>query len=121
MLGEKSSAAASLPGKDNLIPFRVGAITDYQYLIDGKSLSVRGSDGVLRFALVVISPSGARTSVLKVCVALLLSAGFMRLADQTRPGRRRGAISGSGFRAVATISMSGFTRTIFVQSVLSRS
>ena len=49
----------AFPEKSNLIPFRVGAITDYQYLIDGKSLSV-GSDGVLRFALVVISPSGAQ-------------------------------------------------------------
>lgn len=50
----------AFPEENNLIPFRVGAITDVQYLIDGKSLSV-GSDGVLRFTLVVISASGAQS------------------------------------------------------------
>jgi hypothetical protein len=46
------------PQKENLIPFRVGAIDDTQYLIDGTTLSV-GSDGVLRYTLVVISSAGA--------------------------------------------------------------
>lgn len=49
----------AFPEENNLIPFRVGAISDVQYFIDNESLSV-GTDGVIRFALVVISPSGAQ-------------------------------------------------------------
>jgi hypothetical protein len=48
----------AFPENENLIPFKVGAINDTQFLIDGSSLSV-GSDGVLHYTLVVISPSGA--------------------------------------------------------------
>ncbi|MBV5342254.1 CNP1-like family protein [bacterium] len=49
----------SFPEKGNLIPFRVGAISDTKYLIDGNSLSV-GADGVIRYALVVVSSEGAQ-------------------------------------------------------------
>jgi len=49
----------TFPENETLIPFTVGAATDTKYLIDGNSLSV-GSDGVLRYTLVVISSSGAR-------------------------------------------------------------
>lgn len=49
----------AFPDKENLIPFRVGAITDTKYLVDSNSLSV-GSDGVVRFTLVVISSTGAQ-------------------------------------------------------------
>ena len=50
----------AFPEKENLIPFTVGAISDTQYLVDGNSLSV-DIDGVVRYALVVISPAGAQT------------------------------------------------------------
>ena len=49
----------AFPEKENLIPFRVGVVTDTKYLIDANSLSV-GSDSVLRYTLLVISPSGAQ-------------------------------------------------------------
>lgn len=49
----------AFPEPINLIPFQVGAMADNKYLIDGNSLSV-GSDGVLRFTLVVISSAGAQ-------------------------------------------------------------
>lgn len=47
------------PEKENLIPFRVGYITDKQFFIDGKSISV-GADGVIRYTLVVVSDQGAQ-------------------------------------------------------------
>jgi hypothetical protein len=47
------------PESENLIPFQVGAIADTRFLIDGKSISV-GSDEVIRYSLVVISPLGAQ-------------------------------------------------------------
>ena len=49
----------AFPDQNNLIPFQVGAMSDTKYLIDGNSLSV-GSDGVLRYTLVVISSAGAQ-------------------------------------------------------------
>lgn len=49
----------AFPEEADLIPFRVGAVRDRQFLVDGASISV-GSDGVIRFSVVVISPSGAR-------------------------------------------------------------
>jgi len=49
----------AFPEKDKLITFRVGAVTDVNYLIDSNSLSV-GSDGVIRYTLVVVSSSGAQ-------------------------------------------------------------
>ena len=48
------------PEDANLIPFKVGPTTDMRFTIDGKSISV-DSDEVIRYTLVVISPSGART------------------------------------------------------------
>ena len=47
------------PVKEDLIPFRVGAVSDTKYLIDGKSIAV-GSDGVVRYTLVVLSSEGAQ-------------------------------------------------------------
>lgn len=47
------------PQPDKLIPFDVSATTNNRFLIDGDSLSV-GSDGVLRYTLVIVSPSGAQ-------------------------------------------------------------
>lgn len=49
----------SFPEAENLIPFRVGYRADTQFLIDGNSLSL-GSDGVIRFTLLVISAAGAK-------------------------------------------------------------
>ncbi len=48
------------PEKENLIPFNVGAITDKQFFIDGRSISI-GSDDVIRYSLVVISSTGAQS------------------------------------------------------------
>ncbi len=47
------------PEKANLIPFTVGAIHDTRFFIDGNSISV-GSDRVLRYTLVIVSPTGAQ-------------------------------------------------------------
>ena len=49
----------AFPEDENLIPFRVGYHTETKFLIDGNSLSV-GSDGVIRYTLLVISASGAK-------------------------------------------------------------
>jgi len=46
------------PQTEHLIPFYVSATTDNKFFIDGQSLAV-GSDGVVRFTLVIVSPSGA--------------------------------------------------------------
>lgn len=47
------------PEEEDLLPFSVGAVHGTKFLIDAKSLSV-GSDGVIRYTLVVISSEGAR-------------------------------------------------------------
>ncbi|MBO3716246.1 MAG: CNP1-like family protein [Candidatus Accumulibacter sp.] len=49
----------AFPRTENLLPFTVSATTNNQFLIDSSSLSV-GSDGVTRYTLVIVSPSGAR-------------------------------------------------------------
>jgi hypothetical protein len=49
----------AFPQPENLIPFQVGAVTDKQFLVDEKSISI-GSDEVIRYSLVVVSSSGAR-------------------------------------------------------------
>lgn len=50
----------AFPEKENLIPFKVGSVSDKQYFIDGKSLSI-GSDDVIRYSLVVVSSAGAQS------------------------------------------------------------
>lgn len=47
------------PRPENLLPFNVSAASANQFFIDGATLSV-GSDGVVRYVLVIISPQGAR-------------------------------------------------------------
>lgn len=49
----------SFPVSANLIPFKVGAVDDKTFFIDGASISV-GEDGVIRYSLVIDSASGAR-------------------------------------------------------------
>jgi len=46
------------PQAEHLLPFYVSATTDNKFFIDGQSLAV-GSDGVVRFTLVIVSPAGA--------------------------------------------------------------
>lgn len=46
------------PKRDDLIPFAVSATTDNRFMIDGASLSI-GPDDIVRYTLVIISPSGA--------------------------------------------------------------
>ena len=48
------------PKKENLIPFKVGSVSDTQYFIDQESISI-GSDEVIRYSLVVISSAGAQS------------------------------------------------------------
>lgn len=48
-----------LPQDSNLLPFEVSGNTPLQFSIDRNSVSV-GSDGVVRYTVVVTSPSGAR-------------------------------------------------------------
>lgn len=47
------------PKQENLLPFYVSAATDNRFFIDGASLSV-GSDGVIRYTLLVLTAQGAR-------------------------------------------------------------
>lgn len=47
------------PAQEDLWPFVVSTTSDNRFRIDGRSLTV-GSDGVVRYTLVIISPSGAR-------------------------------------------------------------
>lgn len=47
------------PRQQDLLPFYVSASTDNQFLIDPLSVSV-GADGVVRYTLIVVVPSGTR-------------------------------------------------------------
>lgn len=47
------------PKEENLLPFYVSAVTDHKFLVDLASISV-GSDGVVRYTLVVLTSGGAR-------------------------------------------------------------
>ena len=47
------------PAEGNLLPFSVGSVRDRQFLVDTNSLSI-GSDGVVRYSLVIVSSAGAR-------------------------------------------------------------
>lgn len=49
----------AFPQPDKLIPFVVSAMTDNKFMIDSESLSI-GSDGIFRYTLVIVSPSGAQ-------------------------------------------------------------
>ena len=46
------------PSAEKLLPFFVSAATDNRFFIDGTSISV-GSDGIVRYTLLVKSPQGA--------------------------------------------------------------
>ena len=48
-----------LPSQQDLIPFEVSQNTPLHFAIDGRSLSV-GSDNVIRYTVVITSPTGAR-------------------------------------------------------------
>lgn len=56
---EIAAQLPAFPQPENLIPFFVSSASDNKFMIDGESLSVT-TDGVVRFTLVIISPSGAR-------------------------------------------------------------
>jgi hypothetical protein len=56
----KIEALPPLPGPSaELLPFDVSSATSNQYAVDAKSVSV-GSDGVVRFTVVIVTASGAR-------------------------------------------------------------
>lgn len=56
---DKVDTLPPLPQAGNLIAFDVSQNTALQFAVDAKSLTV-GSDGVVRYTVVVTSPSGAR-------------------------------------------------------------
>jgi hypothetical protein len=57
---DKITALPPLPGPSaQLLPFDVSSVTSNTYAVDAKSVSV-GSDGVVRFTVVIVTPSGAR-------------------------------------------------------------
>jgi hypothetical protein len=60
----KRAAIARVSATDKLIPFAVSAMTDNQFMIDSESLSI-SSDGILRYTLVIVSPSGAQNVSLR--------------------------------------------------------
>ncbi len=47
------------PRQDLLLPFYVSAVAENRFYVDGSSLSV-GSDGVVRYVLVIVTPQGGR-------------------------------------------------------------
>ncbi|MCY0388915.1 CNP1-like family protein [Robbsia sp. Bb-Pol-6] len=49
----------ALPSNGNLLPFDLSQRSGMKYMIDGKSVSV-GADGVVRYTVVIDSPSGTR-------------------------------------------------------------
>lgn len=55
---EAEVALPAYPADADLIEFYVSAATSSRFFIDGKSLSI-GSDGVVRFSLVVLTSGGA--------------------------------------------------------------
>ena len=56
---EKAVALPAAPLPENLLPFYVSAATDNEFYVDGVSLTV-GSDGVVRYTLVVQAAGGAK-------------------------------------------------------------
>ncbi|MFM0735652.1 CNP1-like family protein [Paraburkholderia xenovorans] len=55
----KVDSLPPLPQDANLLPFEVSGNTPLHFAVDSKSLTV-GNDGVVRYVVVVTSPSGAR-------------------------------------------------------------
>ncbi|MDE1183242.1 CNP1-like family protein [Paraburkholderia sp.] len=55
----KVDTLPALPQDSNLMPFEVSGNTPLHFSIDSQSLTV-GTDGVVRYTVVVTSPSGAR-------------------------------------------------------------
>lgn len=49
----------AFPRPENLVPFTVSAASDNKFMVDRESITV-GVDGVVRYTLVVASPSGAQ-------------------------------------------------------------
>lgn len=47
------------PRQERLLPFYVSAVAENRFYVDGSSLSV-GSDGVVRYVLVIVTPQGGR-------------------------------------------------------------
>lgn len=56
------------PKQETLLPFYVSAATSNRFYIDGATLSV-GSDGVVRYVLVILSAEGGAMSLLRACAA----------------------------------------------------
>ncbi|MBN3758632.1 hypothetical protein G3N95_37375 [Paraburkholderia sp. Tr-20389] len=56
---KKVDALPAMPQPANLLPFTVSQNTPLQFSVDAKSLTV-DSDGVVRYTVVITSPSGAR-------------------------------------------------------------
>ncbi len=57
---EIAATLPAYPKNENLVPFEVSSATSNTYMIDTASLSV-GTDGVVRYTIVIESPRGART------------------------------------------------------------
>ena len=49
------------PRQETLLPFYVSAATENRFFVDGATLSV-GSDGVVRYVMLVLTPQGARNA-----------------------------------------------------------
>lgn len=56
---EVEAQLPSFPEREHLIQFKVGSVSDKQFFIDEKSISI-GADEVIRYSLVVISSTGAQ-------------------------------------------------------------
>jgi CNP1-like family len=57
---EKVDTLPPLPNNDDLLPFEVSKQTSLVFAIDPKSISIGKEDHVIRYTVVITSPSGAR-------------------------------------------------------------
>lgn len=85
------------PKQETLLPFYVSAATSNRFYIDGATLSV-GSDGVVRYVLVILSAEGGAMSLLRACAANRGSAESMPPAGWMVHGRSRARTSGCASR-----------------------
>jgi hypothetical protein len=68
-------------------------MTDNQFMIDSESLSI-SSDGIVRYTLVIVSPSGAQNVSYEGNQLRDRRTPDLCLGRSDRPGQRRAAISG---------------------------
>jgi len=57
---ESATSLPARPQADHLMPFKVFETPDYKYYLDSSSLNISGGDNVVRYTVVVETPSGIK-------------------------------------------------------------